>query len=251
MLLEIASCTILFTSASLTLPYVIPYFRNKLQQIKAVPNAVFDTACIHDIHQSHVDAIDRSIGQLLASIGQIIITGWAILNILGLHAYYSLDAFFIGYYIYDTIQLLTKPYGKTLRLFHVHHVLTVSLATYIHMLDMSLYYYMYLNIIYGLLEISGAAINITNLLIHIYPSSKYIIPCSFMNLSIYFITRIVVFPILILYAAQDMYRTANNMYTFSLYLPIIGLGTMLFIACTYWFIGMVAKHKALKQKLIL
>jgi hypothetical protein len=249
MILEIASWTTLFTAISLTLPYVIPYFRNKLQQIKTMPIDVFDAGCIREAHQTQINAIDRSIGQITAAIGQLMITGWASLNLLGLNAFQSLDAFVIGYYIYDTIHLLTKPYAKTLKIFIIHHMLAIFLVGYLHVLDIP--YYIILNMFYIVLEFSGTSINITNTLIHIYPSASFVIPCSFINLCIYGITRILLYPIGVIYIAHYTYVTTTSAYSFYLCLPAIGITAILLLACMYWFTGMIAKHRALKQKLIL
>lgn len=249
MILEIASCTVLFTAASLVLPYIIPYFRNRLQQINSMPIAVFDAECIQDAHRAQINAIDRSIGQIVAAVGQLIITGWACLNLLGLNAFQSLDAFVIGYYIYDTIHLLTKPYAKTLKLFIVHHTLTICLVVYLHVVDIP--YYIILNMLYIVLEFSGATNNIANVLIHTYPSAQFVIPCSFINVSIYCITRIVLYSTLCAYILYYTYVTTTSTYSYYLCIPPMLLLTILYIACIYWFIGMVAKHRTLKQKLIL
>jgi len=249
MILEIASWATLFTAASLVLPYGIPYFRNKLQQIKTMPIDVFDAGCIQEAHQTKINAIDRSIGQIVAAVGQLIITGWACLNLLGLNAFQSLDAFVIGYYIYDTIHLLTKPYAKTLKPFIVHHMLTIFLVGYLHVLDIP--YYIILNMLYIVLELSGASINITNTLIHIYPSAHFVIPCSFINVSIYCITRIMLYPVVGAYLLYYTYITTTSTYSYYLCGPPIVLLILLYGACIYWSIGMVAKHRALKQKLIL
>jgi len=249
MLLEIASWAILFAVGSLTLPYTIPYFRNKLQQIKSVPVAVFDAACIQDAHQAHINAIDRTIWQIMSVIGQLLITGWASLNLLGLNAYHSLDALVIGYYLYDIVHLLTKPYAKTHTLYLVHHVVAIFIVGFLYLVDIP--YVVPLNILYVLLEFSAAAGNITNLLIHTYPSSQFVISSSFINVSIYGITRIVVYPIVVSYLAYYVYGTTTSTYSFCICLVPLGLLTGLYFACIYWYIGMVAKHRALKRKLIL
>jgi len=249
MFLEIASWASLFISTSLVLPYTVPYFRTKLQQIKSVPVAVFDATCIQDAHQAHINAIDRSVGQIMAVIGQLLITGWASLNLLGLDAYHSLNALFIGYYLYDTVHLLTKPYAKTYTLYVVHHALAIIIVGSLYLVDIP--YVVPLNIMYILLEFSAATVNITNLLIHTYPSSTVVITSSFINVSIYGITRVIVYPIVLSYLAYYVYTTTTSTYSFCICLVPLGLLTVLYFACIYWCMGMVAKHRALKQKLIL
>jgi hypothetical protein len=249
MLLEIASWTILFAAASLTLPYGIPYFRNKLQEIKSLPTAVFDSTCIQDAHQIRINAIDRSVGQIVGASAQLLITGWACLNLLGLNAYHSLDACVIGFYLYDIFHLLTKPYAKTLHIFRIHHVLSICMICYGYLLDIP--YFIASNTLYVVLEFSAVSINITNLLSHCYPSSNFVIPCSFINISIYCVTRIIVYPIFCAYLQYYVYVTTTTTYSYCLCLPALGLLTGLYFACLYWFIGMVTKHRALQQKLIL
>ena len=249
MLLEIGSWAILFTVASFTLPYVIPYYRNKLKQIKSTPVAVFDSSCIRDVQQAHIDTIDRSIGQIVNTAGQLLVTGWACLNLAGLHAYLSLDALMLGFYIYDTYHILTKPYAKSNQPFVIHHGLTILLIVYLYILDFP--YNTLMNIIYILLEFSAAAINISNLLIHTYPSSRIGISCSFINLSIYIITRIVIYPIILVYTTHYAYVITTTTYMFYLCFPPLIILYLLFGTCIYWCSGMIAKHRALKQKLIL
>jgi hypothetical protein len=249
MILEITGWAALFTLVSWTLPLVVPYFRNKLQLIKSVPTVVFDSTCIQDVHQTRIDAIDRSVGQLMAATGQLLLTGWACLNLLGLHAYESLDEFVIGYYIYDIFHLLTKPYAKTQRIFLVHHGLTIFLVVYLYVLDIP--YYVPMNILYMMLEVSGAVSNITNLLTHTYPSSHFVIPCSFVNVSVYGTTRIILYPLVVVYLVHYTYVATTTTYSYCLCLPPLGMLFVLYGAYIYWYIGMVTKHRALKEKRLL
>jgi hypothetical protein len=189
------------------------------------------------------------VGQIMAVIGQLIITGWASLNLLGLNAYHSLDALFIGYYIYDTVHLLTKSYAKTHTLYLVHHVLSIVIVGFLYLVDIP--YVVPLNIMYILLEFSAAIGNVSNLLIHTYPSSTFIITSSFINVSVYGISRIIVYPIILLYLGHYAYITTTSTYSFCIGLVPLGLLTVLYFACIYWCMGMVAKHRALQQKLIL
>jgi hypothetical protein len=244
MFYEITLWTLGLLSSSYALPYCIPSIRSAYKQlhtsIKA--NTVFTSECISDIQQSQLDFIDRTIGQLMSAISEIIIVLWASLNLLIGWSIDPLHNFVISYYIYDMIHLYIKPYGKRQTLFFFHHSLSIFLVAYMQYAELQ--YTKFMHLTYICMELSGCSINITQLLKYTYPTSKSTIVLSAINLMIYCMLRQVIFGFALLY------YTITIEITYIYYIPAIIL-YLLYFASLYWFIMMAQKHKKMEHKIIL
>ena len=248
---EIVGWTTLLSAIFFSLPYCIPAFRNRLNQPQ---QSVFGVQVITDYRQKEIDAVDRTVSQLVCTAFQAVIVFWGFMNVfgfvksVGIESYESLDYAIIGFYAADMIYMWAKPFGKTQQMFFVHHALTILVISYIQFIQFQ--YSTTLTYIYILLEFSSASINVVNVYRYCYPLSKSIVPLSFYNLIIYFVTRVVLFPINVgwtVYAVVASGQSAEK----SLYYFPLGFGILLYCVCVYWFFGMVAKHRALKQKMLL
>jgi len=249
MIQEILLWTSSILGLSFLIPYCIPPFRSTLKQIyeNKRTNNVFGGDCINDIQQSQIDAIDRTVGQMVASFCQSIIVLWALTNLLFDGALNPLHYFVMSYYIYDIIYLLIKPYGKTQTVFLIHHVLCICVILYT--IYIPLGYTSTIHLVYILMELSALSINVSNIQRYLYPASRLTIHVSLTNLLIFFVTRIVVFPSVLLYTLYDMYSVERE--DKYIYLFPGSLFTGLLFLCIWWFIGMMEKHKRLERKMIL
>jgi len=244
MVYEIPFWTLGFLGASYALPYCIPSIRLSLRQINTAikTNTVFTSECINDIQQGQLDAIDRTMGQLMSAMIQSIIITWAFLNLLTAGSIDPLHNFVISYYIYDMIHLYMKPYGKTQQIFFFHHSMGIFLIVYLQYTGLQ--YAELMHISYICMELSACSINILHLLRYAYPASKIHIVMSGVNLFLYGFLRLIVYGIALLYF------TVTTDITYVYYIPTI-LQYILYFASLYWFILMTQKHKKLEQKTIL
>jgi len=244
MLADILLWTITLVGSSFLLPQCIPQMCSALKQIHTTikSNTVFASECISDIQRNQLDAIDRTIGQIMAAICQMVIILWASLNLLIGWSIEPLHNFVIAYYLYDMIHLYLKPYGKTQSIFFFHHSLTIFLIAYIRYTELHFTGFSYLS--YICMELSGCSINVTHLLKYAYPISKLNIGISAINLLVYGVTR------LFIYGFALLYCMATVEITYIHYIPVVLLNT-LYLVSLYWFILMANKHKRLQQKIIL
>jgi len=244
MFYEIGVWTLGLVGGSYGLPYCIPSIRSAYKQIHASikANTVFTSECISDIQQGQLDFIDRTIGQLMSAICQMVIVLWASLNLLTGSSIEPLHNFVISYYLYDMIHLYLKPYGKTQRIFFLHHSLTIFLIAYTRYAD--LHNAGFFHVSYICMELSGCSINITQLLRYSYPISKLNITVSAINLLIYGILRLVIYGFALL-----NYVVTTDI-TPIYYIPTT-LAYLLYFVSLYWCILMAQKHKRLQQKIIL
>jgi len=231
------------------IPRIIPTFKERYNQIYSAikTNVVFTSECINDIHQGQLDLLDKTIGQIVNSICQSIIVAWAFCNLFLFNETESLNAFVIGFYIYDIIHLLTKHYGKTQRMYLVHHGLSIVCIVYVQYIATG--YNPYININYILMEVSSTAINITNIIKFFNPASKYTITVSGINVNTYFITRVVFYPISLLFMTYDIYH--SDIAAKYLYIPPVALLSLLFSVCVWWFTALIKKHEETRKKWLL
>ena len=241
--------TVSILGVSWLIPYSIPVFRNNYRKIRESiqNNTVFRSECISDIHQTQLDHLDRTIGQLVNSVCQLLIIGWACYNLTITDSTDSLNAFVVGFYLYDTIHLYISHYGKTQRMYIVHHLATIGIILYIQYVATD--YSMFGNINYILMELSSTSINVTNITKFFNPMAKYNITLSGINVNIYFITRIVMFPLSTLLLSYMIYESDSS--TKYIYIPPIALFGILFCVCVGWFIALVKKHEETRRKWLL
>lgn len=241
--------TVTILGISWLMPHIIPVFRNNYNKIREAikNNTIFTSECISEIHQTQLDLLDRTIGQLVNSVCQLLIIGWACYNLLIADATDSLNAFVVGFYLYDTIHLYIHPYGKTQRVYIVHHLVTIGIIAYVQYVATG--YSIFGNINYILLELSSTSINVTNIVKFFNPMAKYNITISGINVNIYFITRIVMFPLSLLLLSYMVYESDSS--AKYIYIPPITLFSILYGVCIQWFIVLVKKHEETRRKWLL
>ena len=121
MFLESFLWSVSITLASYGFPYLIPSISNRLKEIHTNTELIG----LEELRIKVRDSIDRTLGQLVAATCQSLMTGWSLYNlVLGSSVQY-LDQLIIGFYIYDIVHILTKPYGKTQRIYLLHHIATI------------------------------------------------------------------------------------------------------------------------------
>jgi len=249
MLQEVVLWTGSLLICSHALPYLIPSFYATLVQVhrSIQSNTVFASESIHDAHQHQLDAIDRTIGQLVAGACQFLIVLWALWNRLMAGDLQPLHNFVLGFYLHDTIHLLVKPYGKTLRIFLVHHGVAIGLVLYLKYCPPS--YYSFANEAYLLLELSAFSINATHVFRRFFITSKYNIALSALNLYLYCITRLILYPLMIATLLLSVVLSPQPLSLLEL-APLPVLVGLIGVSAN-WFVAMVAKHKQLVWKTIL
>lgn len=245
---EVTAWTVLISTLYMGLPYCVPVFRNRLKQIHLASKCILGNTCINDEHQRQVDSIDRTVEQVVSTTCQLGCVVWAILNLVYLSSYESLNNYMIGLYIADTLYLFVKPFGKTQRMFVIHHGMTIVTILYIKMIPFA--YHNILMIMYILLELSGASINTTNMLKYFYPLSKNAPVYSLINLIIYFSLRVCVFPISVVVFVRKICMSDIDFYVILQHFPPFLVAIFLYSVCVYWFIGMVGKHTSARRKLL-
>jgi hypothetical protein len=220
MISEIAIWVVLLTGASHVIPYTIPSIRSKLQSMI--------------VSQQEQDMIDKTIGQLISAASQILIILGAIVDLITPIPY--LTPFVIGYFVSDMIHLYTKPYGKTQTIFFLHHGLTIVMVGYVYLIESP--YKSFNDICYILLETSSLSLNITNSIKYFYPNHSHM---KFINISIYGICRMLLYPINIGHGIYMLYNS-NDAYIIKLHIFPVSLLIILYAVCVNWFIVMVRKH---------
>jgi len=191
--------------------------------------------------------IDRTIGQAMGASCQFIIVVWAFLNLPYSGPIEPLHDLVISYYLYDMIHLYIKPYGRRQSIFFLHHTLSICIIAYIRYTQIDVI--IFIQLMYILMESSGCALNITNLLKQFYPASKHIITYSFINVMIYGLTRVIIYPLIVSYYEYQLYISVLD--TKYLYIFPNVLLALLYGVSVWWFIVMVQKHRSMMQKTIL
>jgi hypothetical protein len=223
MISEIAIWVVLLTGVSQVLPYTIPSIRSKLQSMI--------------VSQEEYDMIDKTIGQLISSACQILIIMGAVVDLITPIPY--LTPFVIGYFVYDMIHLYTKPYGKTQTIFFLHHGLTIVMVGYVYLIESP--YKLFNDICYIVLETSSLSLNITNCIKYFYPNHPNMKLINFINISIYGLFRMLLYPINIGHGIYMLYNS-NDAYIIQMHIFPVSLLLILYAVCVNWFIVMVTKH---------
>ena len=249
MIHEILLWTSSILGFSFLVPYMIPSFRSTLKQIyeNKRTNNVFGGDCISDIQQNQIDAIDRTVGQLVSSLCQSVIVLWALSNLFFNGSIDSLHNLVISYYIYDSIHLFIKPYGKTQKVFYIHHGLCITLILYNAFVPIG--YTTIINIIYILMELSALSINLSNVQRYVYPASRLTLQVSLANIIIYSTTRMVLYPITMIYMINDIFESdRTDKYIF---IVPVSFFIVMSLAFCWWSVGIIDKHRRLGRKMIL
>jgi hypothetical protein len=210
----------------------IPVFKNRYKQI-------------HDADQKQLDILDRTIGQLVNSVIQTLIVGWALYNLVIEDATDSLNACVVGFYLYDILHLYRAHYGKTQTMYIIHHALTIILIVYIQYIATG--YNTFANVNYILLEFSSTSINVVNILKFFNPGSNSAI-LSGINVCIYFLTRVFFYPLNLLLLTYCIYE--SDIPAKYLYIPPVTILGILFGVCIWWFIALLKKHLETHRKLL-
>lgn len=180
---------------------------------------------------------NMTVGQIMSASFQIVLLSWGITNMLMNNLSSILLDVFIGYLMYDTIDLIVKPIGKNVTELYVHHILSIFLI-------MIIKYFTDYNILYAYavllaLEASSLMLNITNLTKQFFPDFRHI---NTINLYVYFLSRIVVYPVLIIFYYQDLVARHALTYISGFTVILLSLGGILFI---WWFMKLYEKTRVL------
>jgi hypothetical protein len=226
MILETLAWTTLFYTVSFTIPCIIP----RLQTLYKPP--VFDNhnSVIDDDEQN---AIDRTIGQLIATGAQILMVAGAIVDLFTPLPLHSLPSLVIGFYAYDMIHLYMNRYGKALQMYLVHHAVTIALIGYLYMIETP--YTREMNTYYILLEISSVSINVVNLIKFCYPLSVSLDTLRFANVVVYGVTRVVLYPVNLGWSLYCVW-TSDNVWV---HIPPFLVLVLLYGVYVQWFLAMI------------
>ena len=138
-----------------------------------------------------------------------------------------------GYFIYDLINLCTKPFGKTMYEIHIHHIAVLSIMflikTFTHY---SLPLLVQLIII---LESSSFMLNIMNICKQYIHQPVYSRILALVNLFVYGITRCILFPVWIYYYSFDGELTVLKGFLILVFV----LGNIAFVV---WFYKLLSKY---------
>lgn len=228
MILETLAWTTLFYTVSFTIPCIIP----RLQAPYKPP--VFDNHNI-SVDDDEQNAIDRTIGQLVAMGAQILMVAGAVAD---LFTPLPLHSLVIGFYAYDMIHLYIKPYGKTLQIYLIHHAVTIALISYLYLIETP--YTKEMDTYYILLEVSSVSINAVNLIKFFYPLSDSLDTLSFANVVVYGITRVVLYPLNLGWCLYCVLTSGNIL----IHVPPFLVLVMLYGVCVQWFLAMIKKYRS-------
>ena len=230
MFLEAFLWSISITIASYGFPYLIPSIRNRLKEIDTTTDLIGS----EELRIKVRDSTDRTLGQVVAATCQFLMTGWSLSNLVLGSSVQGLDQLVIGFYIYDIVHLLTKHYGKTQRIYLLHHVVTI---VFIYLNTLNIHRNLLsTNISYLLMESSSATINLTAIIVHERPRYKSFV--NKVNIIVYGLTRVILFPGNILYYFVDSLSSDQPLLRSSeLIMAILFYG--LFV---YWHQAMIKKY---------
>jgi TLC domain len=175
-------------------------------------------------------------GQITAAICQFVFSIWAFLNMI-IYTYrditdstWQIEAYLIGFYIYDLFHLLTYKEGRKLYIFHLHHI--VAVVTLIILQEYpEVCPDIIINTILFVLETSSLGINIT--VLYKQFATNYIQTAELINVIIYGATRIIAFPSLIYTEIHNMY--VNGHLGEPPFASVAIIMTLLHILCMVWF----------------
>jgi len=230
MFLEAFLWSVSITLASYGFPYLIPSIRNRLKEIHANTELIGS----EELRIKVRDSIDRTLGQLVAATCQSLMTGWSLSNLILGSSVQALDQLVIGFYIYDIVHLLTKPYGKTQRIYLLHHIAAI-LFIYLNTLNIHRNVFS-TNISYLLMESSSATINLTTIIVHERPRYKSFV--NKVNIIVYGLTRVILFPGNILYYFIDSLSSDQPILRSS---ELI-MATLFYGLFVYWHQAMIKKY---------
>lgn len=230
MFLEAFLWSVSITLASYGFPYFIPSIRNRLKEIHTNTELIGS----EELRIKVRDSIDRTLGQVVAATCQFLMTGWSLSNLVLGSSIQALDQLVIGFYIYDIVHLLTKPYGKTQRIYLLHHIMSI-LFIYLNTLNIHRNVFS-TNISYLLMESSSATINLTAIIVHERPRYKSFV--NKVNVFVYGLTRVVLFPGNILYYFVDSLSSEQPLLrSCELIMAILFYGMFV-----YWHQAMIKKY---------
>jgi hypothetical protein len=178
----------------------------------------------------------------MAALCQTVITVWAAFNLFFAETTDSLDPFVISYYIYDIGHLLMNPYAKKEHMFIIHHVGTIAIILYAEIGQFQ-YDYIY-NVIYVLLEGSGIMLNIAGIAKSLYPYTYYSRLMINTNLATYGLTRIVLYPLHLLYFLYIFSNENLSLFDICLRAPPTLALIALYIVSFRWYMVMIKRVKA-------
>ena len=232
MILETLAWTTLFYTASFTIPCIIPRLRSHYKP------AVFDNhnSVIDDDEQN---AIDQTIGQLVATGAQMLMVAGAVVD---LFTPLPLHSLVIGFYAYDMIHLYMHPYGKALQMYLIHHAVTIALIGYLYLIETP--YTKEIDAYYILLEVSSVPINAVNLIKFFYPLSDSLDTLQLANVVVYGITRVVLYPLNLGWSLYCV-LTSDNMW---IHVPPFLVLVLLYGVCVQWFLAMGRKLPICKAR---
>jgi hypothetical protein len=217
----------------------MPPFKNRYKQIHDTKSELNS-----DTYQKQLDLLDRTVGQLVNSIFQILMVGWTLYNLTIEDATDSLNTFVVGFYLYDILYLYMSQNGKTQTMYIIHHALTIALVVYVYYITPG--YNTFVNINCMLLEFSSTSINVINIIKFFNPGSNHTV-ISGINVCIYFLTRVFFYPLNLLLLTYRVYEA--DIPVKYMYVPPIILLDTLFCVSVWWFIALFKKHKETQRKL--
>jgi len=197
---------------------------------------VLDNRSVDDDEQN---AIDRTIGQLVATGAQLLMVAGAVVDLFMPLSYHSLPSLVIGFYAYDMIHLYINPYGKALQMYLIHHAVTIALIGYLYMIETP--YTREMDTYYILLEVSSVSINAVNLIKFFYPLSDSLDTLRFANVVVYGVTRVILYPLNLGWCLYCV-LTSDNVW---IHVPPFLVLVMLYGVCVQWFLAMVKKYRSM------
>jgi len=233
----------LWATAILGISWLVPHispFKNRYKQIHDAKSELN-----REVYQKQLDLLDRTVGQFVNSIFQILMVGWALYNLTIEDTTDSLNTFVVGFYLYDILHLYTSHYGKTQTIYIIHHALTITLVTYVYYITPG--YNIFVNINCMLLEFSSTSVNVINIIKFFNPRSTYT-TLSGINVCIYFLTRVFFYPISLFLMIYDCYHRDVTLLSKYLSIPPMTLLSILFGVSIWWFIALLKKHLETHKK---
>ena len=184
---------------------------------------------------------DILIGQFIGALIQLGLSIWASVNLLLSspdQSTWHLKTALIGFYTYDLIYLLSFAKGQTMYLFHAHHIGCIILISHLQLYP-HINKHDSMNMFIFILELSAASINIKNL----YRQFQLPFPnrVELINILIYFITRIILFPIILYIEIYHLYMK-EILFTLPAMIPSALLVT-LHLICVKWCWDMVRRYR--------
>ena len=143
-----------------------------------------------------------------------------------------------GHFIFDLVDMMRYKDGRAMYLIHGHHVLSIALLVHFQLNPMIVPTFTK-NIITFLLELSGASVNIRNLCKRCFPLySRYV---NDANSIIYFVTRIVIFPIVVYTHIYEKFLE-NRIFDLVYMAPSLGF-ILIHMASLFWFLTMTRQPR--------